>query len=336
MSSAFQAFRVDKTEDRKYPRGVVELEAADLPDGELLIDVAYSSLNYKDALSATGNPGVTRNFPHTPGIDAAGVVAESSVAAFSPGDEVIAIGFDLGMNTAGGFGQKIRIPAGWAVPMPSGLDLRTSMILGTAGFTAALCVDKLVAAGMSPEGGPVLVTGSTGGVGSVAVKLLAKLGYEVHAVTGKAAQHGFLNSLGASTIMSREDALAGAERPLGRETWGGVVDTVGGQILVNALKSLRYGMSLAACGLVASPEIPATVLPFILRHVNLLGIDSVELPLDQKDAIWRKLGGDWRLDGLDDLVEPLSLGTLSGAIDRILAGEMVGRGLVDLRAGPLG
>ena len=330
MSDAFRAFRVDKTEDRKYPRSIVERETADLPDGELLIDVAYSSLNYKDALSATGNPGVTRNFPHTPGIDAAGVVAESSVAGFSPGDEVIAIGFDLGMNTAGGFGQKIRIPAGWAVPMPRGLDLRTSMILGTAGFTAALCVDKLEAAGMSPDGGPVLVTGSTGGVGSVAVKLLAKLGYEVHAVTGKTAQHGFLDRLGASAIMSREDALAGAERPLGRETWGGVVDTVGGQILVNAVKSLRYGMSLAACGLVASPEIPATVLPFILRHVNLLGIDSVELPLDQKDAIWRKLGGEWRLDGLDDLVEPLGLDTLSDAIDRILAGQMVGRGLVDL------
>ena len=332
MSDAFRAFRVDKTEDRKYPRSIVERETADLPDGELLIDVAYSSLNYKDALSATGNPGVTRNFPHTPGIDAAGAIAESSVAAFSPGDEVIAIGFDLGMNTAGGFGQRIRIPASWAVPMPSGLDLRTSMILGTAGFTAALCVDKLEAAGMSPDGGPVLVTGSTGGVGSVAVKLLAKLGYEVHAVTGKATQHDFLKGLGASAIMSREDALAGAERPLGRETWGGVVDTVGGQILVNAVKSLRYGMSLAACGLVASPEIPATVLPFILRHVNLLGIDSVELPLDQKSAIWRKLGGDWRLDGLDDLVEPLRLETLSDAIDRILAGEMVGRGLVDLSA----
>lgn len=332
MSDAFRAFRVDKTEDRKYPRSIVERGTADLPDGELLIDVAYSSLNYKDALSATGNPGVTRNFPHTPGIDAAGVVAESSVDAFSPGDEVVAIGFDLGMNTAGGFGQKIRIPAGWAVPMPSGLDLRSSMILGTAGFTAALCVDKLEAAGMSPDGGPVLVTGSTGGVGSVAVKLLAKLGYEVHAVTGKAAQHEFLRGLGASAIMSREDAMAGAERPLGRETWGGVVDTVGGQILVNAVKSLRYGKSLAACGLVASPEIPATVLPFILRHVNLLGVDSVELPLDQKSAIWGKLGGEWRLDGLDDLVEPLSLDTLSDAIDRILAGEMVGRGLVDLSA----
>ena len=216
--------------------------------------------------------------------------------------------------------------------MPAGLDLRSSMILGTAGFTAALCVDKLEKAGMTADGGPVLVTGATGGVGSVAVKLLAKLGYEVHAGTGKADRHDYLQELGASTVVSREDLAAGADRPLGRETWGGVVDTVGGVILVNALKSLRYGASLAACGLVASPEIPGTVFPFILRHVNLLGIDSVELPLADKAAIWAKLAGPWKLDALDELVEPLTLDTLSGAIDRILAGEMVGRGLVDLNA----
>ena len=215
-----------------------------LPPGEVLVDVAYSSLNYKDALSATGNPGVTRNFPHTPGIDAAGTVAESSVEALSPGDQVIVIGFDLGMNTAGGFAQKIRVPAGWVVPLPTGLSLRESMILGTAGFTAALCVDKLQAVGgMGPASGPVLVTGATGGVGSVAVKLLAKLGYEVHAGTGKSAEHGYLRALGAAEVVDREKLLAGAERPLGRETWGGVVDTVGGQILANALKALRYGAS---------------------------------------------------------------------------------------------
>ncbi len=332
--TSLRAFRVDRTEHengkRQFPRTIVERQTADLPAGELLIDVAYSSLNYKDALSATGNPGVTRNFPHTPGIDAAGTVAESSVAEFAPGDEVIVIGFDLGMNTAGGFGQKIRVPSAWAVPMPDGLDARSSMILGTAGFTAALCVHKLEGFGMKPDGGPVLVTGSTGGVGSVAVKLLAHLGYEVHAVTGKATQHDFLRSLGAAQILSREDALAGAERPLLRETWDGVVDTIGGPILFNAIKSLRYGASAAACGLVASPAIPATVLPFILRHVNLLGIDSVELPLIYKAEIWRKLAGPWQLDGLEDLVVPLTLDTLSDAIDRILAGDMVGRGLVDL------
>ena len=330
--TAFRAFRVEKTEDRQYPRSVVERDTAELPAGDLLIDVAYSSLNYKDALSATGNPGVTRTFPHTPGIDAAGTVVESSVTDFAPGSEVIVIGFDLGMNTPGGFGQRIRVPAPWAVHVPAGLDLRSSMILGTAGFTAALCVDKLEKAGMTADGGPVLVTGATGGVGSVAVKLLANLGYEVHAGTGKADRHDYLQGLGASTVVSRGDLAAGADRPLGRETWGGVVDTVGGPILVNALKALRYGASLAACGLVASPEIPATVFPFILRHVNLLGIDSVELPLADKAAIWAKLAGPWKLDALDKLVEPLTLDTLSGAIDRILAGEMVGRGLVDLNA----
>ena len=328
--SAFRAFRVAKTESRQFPRSIEQRDTDDLPPGELLIDVAYSSLNYKDALSATGNPGVTRNFPHTPGIDAAGAVAESSVAEFQPGDAVIVIGFDLGMNTPGGFGQKIRVPAAWAVPMPAGLDARTSMILGTAGFTAALCIHKLEAAGMAPDGGPVLVTGATGGVGSVAVKLLAKLGYEVHAATGKAQQHEFLKGLGAAAVLDRDAVLAGSDRPLLKETWGGVVDTVGGDILVNAVKSLRYGQSLAACGLVASPNIPATVLPFILRHVNLLGVDSVELPLPQKAEIWSKLAGSWQLEGLEALATPLTLDTLSDAIDRILAGEMVGRGLVDL------
>ena len=331
--TSFRAFQVEKTEQKRFTRAIVQRQVADLPEGELVIDVAYSSLNYKDALSAIGNPGVTRNFPHTPGIDAAGTVAESSSEDFKAGDEVIVIGFDLGMNTAGGFGQKIRVPAGWAVSMPSGLDARSTMILGTAGFTAALCIDKLTSIGsLVVEDGPVLVTGATGGVGSVAVGLLAKLGYEVHAVTGKTAQHEFLRGLGAAEIVSREEAIANAGRPLAREKWGGVVDTVGGEILVDAVKSLRYGKSLAACGLVASPEIPATVLPFILRHVNLLGIDSVELPLAQKAAIWQKLAGPWRPDFLEDLVEPLTLETLSAAIDRILAGEMVGRGLVDLNA----
>ena len=329
QAGSFRAFRVDKTEDRRFPRSVVARNDSELPDGELLIDVAYSSLNYKDALSATGNPGVTRNFPHTPGIDAAGTVVESSAEGFAPGREVVVIGFDLGMNTSGGFSQRIRVPAAWAVAMPDGLDVRTSMILGTAGFTAALCIDKLEQAGMGPEGGPVLVTGATGGVGSVAVKLLAKLGYEVHAGTGKADRHDYLRDLGASAVVSRDDLLAGAERPLGRETWGGAVDTVGGQILVNAVKSLRYGASLAACGLVASPEIPASVFPFILRHVNLLGVDSVELPVAGKARIWGKLAGPWQLDGLEELVEPLTLDTLSPAIDRILAGKMVGRGLLD-------
>jgi putative YhdH/YhfP family quinone oxidoreductase len=271
---------------------------------------------------------VSRNFPHTPGIDAAGLIVESADPSFKPGDEVIAIGFDLGMNTPGGFGERIRIPAGWAIHRPEGLSLEQSMILGTAGFTAALCVHKLEAAGMTPDSGPVLVTGATGGVGSVAVMLLAKLGYSVTAVTGKASQHDFLHQIGASEIIDREAARAGADRPLGAETWGGVVDTVGGEILFNAVKSLKYGCSLAACGLVDSPAIPATVLPFILRHVNLLGVDSVQLPLPQKQEIWDKLAGPWQLPELEALKAPLTLATISEAIDRILAGEMVGRGVL--------
>lgn len=329
--SKFRALVVEKTADAKFTRRVAERATDSLPPGDVLIDVRYSSLNYKDGLSATGNPGVTRNFPHTPGIDAAGTVLESASAQFNAGDEVIVIGFDLGMNTAGGFGQRIRVPAAWVVPRPPGLSLEQSMILGTAGFTAALAVDKLEASGMRPDSGPVLVTGATGGVGSVAVMLLAHLGYEVAAVTGKASQHDFLKGLGAKEVLGRDAAADGAIRPMLKERWGGVVDTVGGDILFNAVKSLRYGCSLAACGLVASPQFAATVLPFILRHVNLLGVDSVQLPLVEKARIWNKLAGAWRLERLETLKVGFTLATISSGIDRILAGEMVGRGVLDLR-----
>lgn len=328
--STFRALLVEKTDDG-FTRRVVDRDTGELPDGDVLIDVRYSSLNYKDGLSATGNPGVTRKFPHTPGIDAAGVVVESASTDFAAGDEVIVIGYDLGMNTPGGFGQRVRVPSGWVVARPDGLSLHESMILGTAGFTAALCVDKLEHAGMSPDSGPVLVTGATGGVGCIAVMLLARLGYEVAAVTGKADQHEFLRGLGASTFLSREEAREGKDKPMLKEHWGGVVDTVGGDILFNAVKSLRYGCSLAACGLVDSPQIPASVLPFILRGVNLLGVDSVELPLQRKVEVWGKLAGPWKLDGLAALEERLTLDTVSDAIDRILAGRMVGRGVVDLQ-----
>lgn len=320
----FNALQVTKT-DAGFERAIVTREVDDLPQGDVLIEVRYSSLNFKDGLSATGNPGVTRNFPHTPGIDAAGVVVESSVSDFAAGDEVIVIGFDLGMNTAGGFGQRIRVPAGWVVSRPEGLSLHASMILGTAGFTAAECVDKLLHAGIKE--GPVLVTGATGGVGSVAVKLLAKLGYEVAAVTGKPDQEEFLRAAGAAQILNRDSLSENSKRPLLAESWGGVVDTVGGDMLFNAIKGLRYGASAAACGLVGGADIPATVFPFILRHVNLLGVDSVELPLADKVAIWQRLATDWSMD-LSELEAPLSLDTLSDAIDRILAGQMVGRGVL--------
>ena len=330
--SQFQALQITKSEDGTFQRNIVERQVSELPEGDVLIDVQYSSLNYKDALSATGNPGVTRNFPHTPGIDASGTVVESSSADISVGDQVIVIGFDLGMNTDGGFGQRIRVPTGWVSALPEGLSSHESMILGTAGFTAALCIDQLEQAGLTSSSGPVLVTGATGGVGSVAVSILSKLNYEVHAVTGKDSQAQFLKDLGAAEVLPRSEFTEDSRRPLGRETWGGVVDTVGGVPLANAIKSLKYGASVAACGMVNAPEFSVSVFPFILRHVNLLGIDSVELPLAEKNRIWQRLASEWKLANLGSLEEKLTLAQLSDAIDRILRGQMVGRGVVDLSA----
>ena len=325
---SFKAFRVERI-DSGFVRSIVEREENDLPEGDLLIEVKYSSLNFKDGLSATGNPSVTKKFPHTPGIDAAGIVKKSNHSEFNPGDKVIAIGFDLGMGTSGGFSERIRIPAEWAVKCPDGLTMHSSMIIGTAGFTAAESVQKLEQAGMTPQSGPVLVTGATGGVGSVAIKLLAQLGYEVTAVTGKAEKVDWIKMLGATSVITREEALEGNNKPMLPEKWGGVVDTVGGDILFNGVKSLRYGCSLAACGLVASPTFGASVLPFILRHVNLLGIDSVNLPIQQKTAIWERLSSEWLMD-LSDLEEVLTMEKLSDSIDRILTGKMVGRGVLHL------
>ncbi len=324
----FIALQARENATGEFEQALVERDIDELPAGELLIRVRYSSLNYKDALSASGNRGVTKHFPHTPGIDAAGVVEASSVAEFSAGDEVIVTGYDLGMNTAGGFAQYIRIPASWALKRPQGLSLREAMVLGTAGLTAALCVDKLEQAGVTPDAGPILVTGATGGVGSVAVALLATLGYRVAASTGKAQQDEFLKSLGARQIVPRSELLEGLERPLLKEQWAGAVDTVGGDIVFNVVKSLRYGGSAACCGLTAGVAFKGSVLPFILRGVNLLGVDSVELPLVVKASMWDKLSLQWKLDGLDKLVNEVGLEQLPEAIAEILAGRLVGRVLV--------
>lgn len=327
--SRFSALQARENAAGQFEQVIVQREIGELPAGELLVRVKYSSLNYKDALSASGNRGVTRNFPHTPGIDAAGVVEASSVAEFSVGDEVIVTGYDLGMNTAGGFAQYIRIPASWALRRPQGLSLREAMVLGTAGLTAALCVDKLEQAGVTPDAGPILVTGATGGVGSIAVALLSKLGYSVSASTGKAEQAEFLKALGAHEVVPRSQLQDGAQRPLLKEQWGGAVDTVGGDILVNVLKSLRYGGSAACCGLTAGVALNASVLPFILRGINLLGVDSVELPLVAKASMWDRLSLQWKLQ-LDALVSEVELQQLPQAISQILAGAQVGRVLVRL------
>lgn len=327
--STFKALQARETTAGEFEQVIVQRELADLPAGELLVRVKYSSLNYKDALSASGNRGVTRSFPHTPGIDAAGVVEASSVAEFSVGDEVIVTGYDLGMNTAGGFGQYIRIPASWALKRPQGLSLREAMVLGTAGLTAALCVDKLEQSGLTPDAGVVLVTGATGGVGSVAVALLASLGYRVAASTGKAEQADYLKSLGAEQVVLRADLQAGTDKAMLKEQWAGAVDCVGGDILFNVVKSLRYGASVACCGLTAGVVFKASVLPFILRGVNLLGVDSVELPLVVKASMWDRLSLQWKVN-LEALVSEVSLEQLPAAIAQVLAGKQVGRVLVNL------
>ncbi len=325
----FKAFWVEKTDDG-VSHSVIERSTDDLPEGELLVKVAYSSLNYKDAMSAKGLPGVTRNYPHTPGIDAAGVIVESTDSGFAEGDEVIVIGYDLGMNTAGGYGQYIRVPANWAVKMPAGLDAREAMIIGTAGFTAALCVDKIEQMGAQPSDGPVVVTGATGGVGSVAVALLAKLGYDVVASSGKAEKDDYLKSLGAGSVISRADLSEENKRPMAAETWAHGIDTVGGEILSNVIKGLKYGGSVAICGLVASPAFSTTVLPFILRNVNVLGVDSVELPLAKKQEIWHRLATDLKPDALDKMTTEVALDGLSDVIDSIIQGGVSGRTLVKL------
>jgi len=329
LPQTFKAMVVSETAEKTFAREVRERALGDLPAGELIIDVKYSSLNYKDALSATGNKGVTKKYPHTPGIDAAGVVADSTTKLFTVGDQVTVTGFDLGMNTSGGFAQYISVPALWATKLPQGLSLKDSMSHGTAGLTAALCIIRLMASGLTKESGEVLVTGASGGVGSVAVAILAKLGFNVVAATGKASEHDFLNGLGAKAIISREEANDTSGRPLQKPRWAGVVDIVGGNILATALKTTKYGGLVAACGNAMSAELNVNVFPFILRGVSLLGVDSVEIPMRARQMAWNKLASEWSID-VGKLVTEVSLEELNPKIDEILKGGIRGRVLVNL------
>ena len=328
-SSSFQAYRVRELPGGGFQGRVEKMDVADLPPGDVLIRVHFSSLNYKDALSATGNRGVTRNYPHTPGIDAAGIVVESQNSNFQRGDAVIVTSFDLGMDTDGGFGQYVRVPGEWVLPLPNGLTLEESMVLGTAGFTAAMCVEKIIPA-VSPNQGPVLVTGATGGVGSLACAILVKLGYAVTAVSGKA-DPGFLNGLGVSDIVGREAFLSDNGPPVLKGRWAAVVDTVGGDILATAIKSTRAWGVITCCGLVASPEFSLTVFPFILRGLSLFGMDSQHYPMAPRRRLWRKLAGQWKPNNLASMGSRIPLGEVDGAVADILAGKLKGRTLVDLR-----
>jgi putative YhdH/YhfP family quinone oxidoreductase len=326
----FTAMLVEETAPKQFTRRIVARSLDELPAGELLVKVHFSSLNYKDALGATGQPGVTKKYPHTPGIDAGGEVVECADGSFRPGEQVIVTSFDLGMNTAGGFGQYIRVPSAWAVRLPAGLSLRESMALGTAGFTAGLSVWKLAAAGVQPDDGDILVTGATGGVGSIAVAVLARAGYRVVAATGKATETAYLRRLGAAEVISREQVLEGSERPLGKERWAGVVDCVGGEMLATAVKATCYGGAVTCCGLVGSPELPLNVFPFILRSVSLLGIDSAQCPMEPRLQVWQKLAGDWKPRELATAVSECTLQELEPRIQAILEGKLRGRTVVNL------
>lgn len=328
----FKALWITETSDGKFERSIIERMIDDLPPGEVVIRVLYSALNYKDALSATGNKGITRQFPHTPGIDAAGIVEISRNERFATGEEVLVTGFDLGMNTAGGYGEYIRVPAAWVVKRPAAYTLKECMILGTAGFTAASALFKMELLGSDPSKGPIVVTGSTGGVGSLAVAILHKAGYEVVAVTGKENAQEYLQYLGATHIEQREWANDQSGKALLKPRWAGAIDTVGGNTLVTLLKGCQLDGAVVSTGLVGSATLNATVYPFILNGVSLLGVGSAETPMPRRMAIWEKLGDIWNIkDKLNAIAREVTLDELSAQyIDAILEGKTMGRIVVKL------
>jgi acrylyl-CoA reductase (NADPH) len=319
---------VRKGADGQVAASVETITLDDLPPGDVLIRVAYSSLNYKDALACQGHPGVVRRFPHVPGIDCAGTVVASESPEYRPGDEVLVTGYELGAGHWGGFSAYVRVPADWIVPLPGGLSLRDAMVYGTAGFTAAQCVSAIVDRNIRPDRGPVIVTGSTGGVGSIAVAILAKLGYEVTAFTGKKEHHDLLHRLGAKLILGREEVVDTTDRPLLTARWAAAVDTVGGRPLATILRSIDHRGCVAACGLVAGAELELTVYPFILRGVTLAGIDSAKCPRPERLAMWQKLAGPWRIDQLNDIAYEITFDELSDRVNKILVGQIVGRTVI--------
>lgn len=329
----FSAFVVRKDDEGQITTGVETLSVDQLPAGDVLVRVAWSALNYKDGLATRGHTGVVGGFPHVPGVDASGVVVESASDQFRPGDEVIITGCDLGAKRWGGWSELVRMPADSIVPLPAGLTLKESMIYGTAGFTAAQSAEAIGAHGVAPDRGPVLVTGASGGVGSMAVALLAKLGYEVVAVSGKPEAHEFLRDLGARKVIPREQVLDDSSRPLLRSQWAAAVDTVGGATLATVIRSTMHRGCVAACGLVGGADLSLTVYPFILRGVTLAGIDSEKCPMPDRRRIWSRLAGDWKLDRLEQMAtRVVDLNTVGQSAQEILAGRLWGRTLLRLDA----
>lgn len=313
-----------------YLSSIKTLDSEQLPKGDVLVKVHYSSLNYKDALSATGNKGVTKNYPHTPGIDAAGIVELSDSKEFKAGDQVVVSGYDLGMNTAGGFAEYIRVPADWVVKLPEGLTMKEAMIIGTAGFTAGISVTRMSEL-VKPENGKIIVTGATGGVGSVALSILNGLGYETVAVSGKASEHDFLKSLGASEIITREEFAQVDKRPILSSRFAGGIDTVGGPILENVIKTLNPLGAVTTCGSVSATQLNMSVFPFILRGISLIGVSAQNYPMHLREPLWQKLATDWKPAHLMELYNEITLDELVSAIDLILQGKLKGRTLVKIQ-----
>jgi acrylyl-CoA reductase (NADPH) len=328
MSTPFRAYVVNKT-DEGFTSGLRELTQADLPSGEVLIKVAYSSVNYKDGLASIPNGRVVRNYPLVAGIDMSGVVVESRDPRFKPGDEVLATSFDLGVSHSGGFSEYARVKAAWVVPLPKGLTLQEAMALGTAGFTAALAVHQLEKMGLKPQNGPVLVTGATGGLGSIAISICKTLGYTVAASTGKESEHAYLKDLGADTILSRQETSAESNRPLEKELWAGSVDAVGGSTVAYLLRTTKPWGSVASCGNTGGPNVSTTVFPFILRGVNLLGIDSAYCPMELRRQIWEHLASDYKPKSLlATIAHELPFDELPQALATILKGGVRGRTII--------
>jgi len=329
---SFNALVVEKDDAGKVSAGVQDLDESRLPEAGVTVAVEYSTVNYKDGLCITGGGGLVRQYPHVPGIDLAGTVEASDDARYKPGDKVVLTGWRVGEVWWGGYAQKARVKPEWLVPLPDGLDTRQAMAVGTAGFTAMLAVMALEDHGLEPSQGPVLVTGAAGGVGSVATAILAHRGYEVAGVTGRPETEGYLKSLGATRIVPRAEIAETVKRPLESETWSGCVDAVGGAMLARVLGQLEYGGSAAAVGLAGGAGLPATVIPFLLRGVNLLGIDSVMQPYDNRVRAWRRIVDDLPMDKLEAMVEPATLADLPRLGAEILAGKVRGRVVVDVNA----
>ncbi len=327
---SFNALLVTKDEDGKAQAAVTRISEDQLPEGDVTVAVDYSTLNYKDGLCIGPGGGLVRNYPHVPGIDFAGTVEASDDPRYKPGDKVVLTGWRVGEVHWGGYAQKARVKADWLVPLPDGLSTRQAMAVGTAGFTAMLAVMALEDHGLKPGDGPVLVTGAAGGVGSVAVALLAALGHEVAAVTGRPETEAYLRDLGATKIVPREEINETVKRPLEAETWAGCVDAVGGAMLARVLGQMKYGASVSAVGLAGGAGLPATVIPFLLRGVNLLGIDSVMQPYDNRQRAWGRIARDLPMEKLEAIIQPATLADLPRLGADILKGQVKGRVVVDL------